>query len=337
MDQIFRDISALLSESNRKFFSGKSVLITGASGLMGSYFAAFLQELNTNCDDEIKLFLSSKSGCFEIAIHPETEVFCGDISNSSVLSSLPQFDVIIHAAGYGQPMKFLEDTKSTITLNTTVTLDLFRRVNPGGCFLFLSTSEIYSGLSNPPFKEEQVGNTNTNHERAPYIESKRSGEAIVASMKRSGAVSRASSVRLALAYGPGTKKGDSRVLNSFIEQAITSGQINMKDSGLAWRTYCYVLDAIELCIDVLKSGRDDIYNVGGISRLQIVDLAKEIARITNARLVVPSETSQFLNGAPDDVWLNLERVLGLANKKDFISMSEGLNRTINWTLQGKSS
>jgi nucleoside-diphosphate-sugar epimerase len=156
-------------------------------------------------------------------------------------------------------------------------------------------------------------------------------------MKRSGAVPRASSVRLALAYGPGTKKGDSRVLNSFIEQAITSGQIDMKDAGLAWRTYCYILDAIELCTDVLKNGKDDIYNVGGISRLQIVDLAKEISRITNARLVVPPESSQFLNGAPNDVWLNLERVLGLGNKKDFISMADGLDRTINWTLQRKSS
>ena len=337
MNQILQDILPLLNESNRKFFNGKSVLITGASGLLGSYFTVFLQQLGTQCDKDINLFLSTKSGNFEVEVSPKTQVVSGDISTYRVLNALPEFDVVIHAAGYGQPMKFLEDPKSTIMLNTSVTLELIQKVLPGGNFLFVSTSEIYSGLLNPPFFEEQVGNTNTNHERGPYIESKRTGEAIVASMKKRGAKINASSARLALAYGPGTKQGDSRVLNSFIEQAITHQQIIMRDSGLAWRTYCYILDAIELCLSIIKTGKDDIYNVGGVSRIQIVDLARKICQVTDANLVVPSASNLFLKSAPEDVWLRLDKVLELSKKEHFVDIVEGLQRTINWTMQRKLS
>jgi nucleoside-diphosphate-sugar epimerase len=336
MSQILSDISHLLNESNRQFFSGKSILITGASGLLGNYFTVFLQELSIQCDKEIHLSLSTMTGNFMVEVSPKTKILRGDISDHRVLQSLPEYDVIIHAAGYGQPKKFLEDTKTTIGLNTSVTLELIQKVRQGGKFLFLSTSEIYSGLDTPPFGEEQVGTTNTNHERAPYIESKRTGEAIVSSMKKRNGKIQASSVRLALAYGPGTKQGDSRVLNSFIEQAVNNKKIIMGDTGSAWRTYCYVLDAIELCLSIIKTGTDDIYNVGGISRLQISDLAQKICEITGATLIVPSVSDQFLKGAPDDVWLNLEKVLELSNKVDFVDIMEGLQRTINWNTQHKS-
>lgn len=270
-----------------------------------------------------------------VQVSPKTKIIRGDISSYLVLKELPEFDVIIHAAGYGQPMKFLEDPRTTITLNTSVTLELIQKVHSGGNFLFLSTSEIYSGLYNPPFGEEQVGTTNTNHERAPYIESKRTGESIVSSMKKRSGKIDASSVRLALAYGPGTKQGDSRVLNSFIDQAINKGKIIMRDAGQAWRTYCYVLDAVELCISIIKDGKEDIYNVGGTSRLKIADLAHEISQATGAPLIVPSVPIQFLQGAPDDVWLQLEKVLQLSKKEDFVGIREGLQRTIDWQIQQK--
>jgi nucleoside-diphosphate-sugar epimerase len=140
----------------------------------------------------------------------------------------------------------------------------------------------------------------------------------------------AKSVRVALVYGPGTKKGDKRVLNSFIEQAICSSKIELKDLGLALRTYCYVVDAVEMCFLATINGKELIYNVGGISKTSIADLAKLIAKITNSNLSFPKMRSSYLSGAPADVSLDLSKILTLKNNSSFIGLDEGLKRTIYW-------
>jgi len=329
MNIISDDIVNITSKIDLSFFKNKKVLITGASGLVGSYFAQTLQQLISIGDGPAKLFLSSKSGVFQFKMDPSIEAINGDITNFKLLNSLPNLDIIIHAAGYGQPSKFLEDPLLTIALNTTSTLELIKKVNTGGKFLFISSSEVYSGLKTPPFVEDQIGTTNTNHIRSAYIEGKRTGEAIVATAKRLNNID-AKSVRLSLAYGPGTKAGDSRAINTFIQQAITSSRIVLKDDGFAMRTYCYISDAIEMCFNVVDKGLDDIYNVAGKSRVSILELAKLVAELTNSELKVPENSNGSLKGAPDDVWLDLDKTLSLSNKSEFISLKLGLQNTIKW-------
>ena len=55
--------------------------------------------------------------------------------------------IIIHAAGYGQPGKFLNYPFETFKLNTQVTEHLLGLVKKNGSFLFISSSELYSGLN----------------------------------------------------------------------------------------------------------------------------------------------------------------------------------------------
>jgi nucleoside-diphosphate-sugar epimerase len=209
------------------------------------------------------------------------------------------------------------------------TKELIKKVNIGGKFLFISSSEVYSGLKTPPFIENQIGTTNTNHIRAAYIEGKRTGEAIVATAKRLNNID-SKSVRLSLAYGPGTKTGDSRAINTFIRQAITSSQIVLKDDGHAMRTYCYITDAIEMCLNVLDKGANDIYNVAGNSRVSILDLARLIAELTNVKVNLPENSNNSLKGAPEDVWLDLKSTLSLSNKSEFVSLRIGVQNTIKW-------
>lgn len=329
MNILSDDVSKILAQTDLKFLKDKKILITGASGLVGSYFAQTLQHLFSNNDGPSKLFLSSKSGEFQFMVDPFTEVITGDLTNLQLLSNLPDLDVVIHAAGYAQPSKFLENPLLTIALNTTSTLELIKKVKPGGKFLFISSSEIYSGLKVPPFTEEQIGTTNTNHVRSAYIEGKRTGESIVSTANRMNNID-AKSVRLSLAYGPGTKNGDSRAMNSFIEQAIISSSISLKDSGHAMRTYCYITDAIEMCFNVMNNGIDDIYNVAGNSRVSIIDLAKLIAEITGATVKVRESSINGMKGAPEDVWLNIDKTLSLSNKSEFISLESGVKNTIEW-------
>jgi len=328
---IIEDSKKIIDNINFLSLRNKSMLITGATGLIGTYVLACLYHVSISKKFKLKVNILTHMD-LPAFITPlikrlDCNVYQGDITDGEFCKTLPNVNYIIHAAGYGQPGRFLENPIKTLLINTTATLDLFKHLKKDGSFLFLSTSEVYSGLSNPPFNESQIGNTNTNHSRACYIEGKRTGEAICNEYRRLGI--NAKSARLSLAYGPGTRKHDKRVLNNFIEKALTQGKIDLLDQGKANRTYCYITDAVELLWNILLFGKDAIYNVGGESRITVAGLAKLIARETGASVIFPKNSSD-LRGAPEDVYLDLSKVKQELNKHQFVSLEEGIRITINW-------
>jgi len=222
----------------------------------------------------------------------------------------------------------MENPTKTLKLNTLATFILFDKLNTGGKFLFISSSEVYSGNKNFPYKETEIGKTNTDHQRSCYIEAKRCGEAICNAQRIKGI--NAKSVRLSLAYGPGTKPNDQRVLNSFIQKAIESKEIKLLDKGEAKRTYCYITDAVEIMWHVLLNGKEAIYNIGGESKTTISELAKKIGRYMDVPVIFPKSSENTLSGAPEDVCLDMKKVKNEFNKSNFTSLDEGLKKTIEW-------
>jgi UDP-glucuronate decarboxylase len=328
---IEKDARRIVGDAHIEEFIGKKVLVTGASGLIGTYIIATLRELSLKHQTPIvvsALLNSEPNNQFKALLDFEgVGVIQGDITDTNFLSKIGKYDYIIHAAGYGQPGRFMENPVKTISINTVATLKLFEKLNESGRFLFLSTSEVYSGLPNPPYQETQIGTTNTTHPRSCYIEAKRCGEAICNAYRASGV--RASSARVALAYGPGTKPGDRRVINSFIERGITQGAITLQDMGIAKRTYCYISDTVEILFNILLRGKEPIYNVGGFSRITIGELALKIGAYLNKPVKFP-EDSQELGGAPDDVFLDMSMVKRDFNKTQYVSFDKGLAQTIEW-------
>lgn len=338
MDKFEKILSGDAVDINKKVdlseLCGKKILITGASGLIGINFLMSLKEFSSKKSKKdvpiiIAIFNREIPDYFKEIINFENlQIKRGDITDTDFINSLEEADYIIHAAGYGQPGKFLQDKIKTIAINTTATMSLLKKLNSGGKFLFISTSEIYSGLSDTPFKESQVGTTNTTHPRSCYIESKRCGETICDTYYEMGKMVK--SVRLSLAYGPGTKPGDTRVLNSFIEKGLT-GKIEMLDRGRAKRTYCYVRDAVEIMWNILLFGKKPIYNVGGFSVTTIASLAKNIGKSLNAKVIMPKKGKK-ITGAPGNVQLDMGEVSRefKKDKKDYVSLDEGLKNTIEW-------
>jgi len=110
---------------------------------------------------------------------------------------------------------------------------------------------------------------------------------------------------------------------------LTQGKIVLQDMGTAKRTYCYVLDAIEIIWSILLRGREPIYNVGGFSRTTIAELALKIGHQLSVPVEFPSDSHE-LNGAPEDVYLDMCLAEREFKKTHFVSLDDGLARTIEW-------
>ncbi len=115
------------------------------------------------------------------------EVLRLDLADFRTYPELPTVDVVIHAAGYGQPGRFMANPGATIAINTSSTAALIERLRGrDGRFLFISTSEVYSGSQKEFVAEGDIGTTTPEHPRACYIEGKRCGEAICNSFRAQG-------------------------------------------------------------------------------------------------------------------------------------------------------
>lgn len=299
---------------------GKSVLLTGATGLIGVNLAAAFNRVGVR-------LVTPKRGVPQIG----------------------SFDYVVHAAGYAQPVKFMADPMATIAVNTSMLAELLGRLKPEGRLLFLSTSEVYSGNQRGLHREEDIGATNPSHARGCYIESKRCGEAMCHAARadeKMALIARVSSV-----YGPGVRAKDTRVMSQFIDAALKQDEIILQDGGAARRVFCYVSDAVEMLLNILLHGEGAIYNVGGPAMNErmgsaigningettIIALARKIGEIVKVPVKVPviskarsSYTGSALAGAPLHVGLDLGRYLREFGKDAWVPLDDGLRRTIEW-------
>ena len=86
MSIILNDIDRIISNTDLEFLTGKNVLVTGASGLVGSYFVQTLQALNENGNGPSIVYVSSKTGLFQFNINPTVQVLIGDLTEDQILN-----------------------------------------------------------------------------------------------------------------------------------------------------------------------------------------------------------------------------------------------------------
>lgn len=334
MNSIKSDTQLVINKIDFTELKNKTVLITGATGLLGTYFLETIAQLycvgikvyklNIVIHNDLPNHLS------EFKEYAWVNIIKGDLTDERFCATLPAADYIIHAAGYGQPGKFVLNPVKTLKINTSATFILLEKLKKEGKFLFISTSEVYSGLEKPSYSEEDIGRTTPMSPRSCYIEGKRCGEAICKAYRDNGI--NVKCARLSLAYGPGTRSDDKRVLNEFIRKAILLKKIELMDMGSAQRTYCYIQDAVEIMWNILLYGKEEVYNVGGHSNITIRGLAEKIAKYFDVPVIIPKELNE-MRGAPKDVALSMDKAEREFNKYEFVSLDDGIKSTIDWQKQ----
>lgn len=311
-------------------WNGETMTLTGGTGVIGQALIRVVDEVCSQAGMKLNVNSLSSSGrphtspTRAVSVKPHKV----DLANEGFPEIFHDSALIIHASTYGQPAKFREQRLATLALNSKTLLEIFE-AKPARA-LFLSTSEIYSGLVGL-VNESQVGATSTTHERAVYIEAKRFGEA--AALSESSRHTTYNVARVALAYGPGFSADDERLMYSLIMRGLLEGRVYLRDAGLALRTYCYVDDCADLLICSLLLGKGQIFNVGGIETLSVKQLASHVARQLSVPFTNHAPESSTYNSGPEEVRLDISRILTLSQKETFTSLDKGIARTIAYAQE----
>jgi UDP-glucuronate decarboxylase len=332
--------AALRLGTTASAFAGRTVLLTGAGGFLGTYFVELFRDLNRTV---------LKSSCHVIAYDnfitrgpsrlPPNEGGV-EFKNHDVIKPLEidgPVDYIIHAAGIASPeyyRRFPLETLEVATIGTKNMLELARN-RQSEAVLFFSSSEIYGDPdpSHVPTTEDYRGNVTCLGPRACYDESKRLGETLCGIYHGSYGVP-AKIVRPFNVYGPGMQQNDYRVLPNFASRILDGAPLLVYSNGRQTRTYCYVGDAIVGFLQVLVAGRaGEAYNIGNpapeISVVQLVEILSEVVgRRLEFRLVeypdsYPPDEPQRRCPAIDKA----RRDLGYEPR---ISIHDGLGRFMAW-------
>ena len=341
MDKIIeQDCMEYIKRINFVPLYGKTVLITGANGLIGTYIIYMLHLVNTLEGANIKIVGISKNApcqALRYIFKSNYKFISADLNKIDYTELQLQTDYIIHGATYAQPGRFLRNYLDTMHLNTSATEKLLQKAKDDGAkFLFLSSSEIYGepDKDNIPTPEEYPGLCSPVGIRAIYSESKRMGETLCFAYKNFEGVD-AKIARISMTYGPGVKLDDERVMANFIKQALNDKKIVMLDDGSKVRTFCYIADCILMLLNILLHGNDFVYNVGGKDCISIKRLAEEICSLTGSTLSVELHTqlpAQDIKVSPEHVELDINKICTEFELEHFKPFKEGLTRTIVWNV-----
>lgn len=310
-------------------FEDKSVLITGAYGMLASYLTLFFIYLREEKNIHVRLILLVRS-------KEKLEHLIGDKDKDYIrvyydgiihpLNIEERVDYIIHAASLASPKYYSTCPVDVIEPNAIGTYYLLRLAVEKSVerFLLFSTGDVYGRVENKDvITEEDYGIMSTLDIHNCYSESKRVAETISYSFYSQYEVP-ISIARIWHTYAPTMDVwNDPRVFASFVKNLLQRKNIEMYSDGAGYRTFCYITDAVYGFLRILIDGDNgEAYNVCNESQLvTIAELAE------NAVALRPEYGLKVIRKKRDDKEKYVENVHLKGNK---IYPSSDKLRKLGW-------
>ena len=329
------------------YFKDKSIMITGATGMIFSLFIDVLMYKNENEGLNCRIYPISRSmNKIEDRFpgYMENELFIPVITDIGRELSLPddiRIDYFIHGASNTHPLAYSTDPIGTITTNIVVLEKLLSALSERDIkrFVFLSSVEIYGENRGDTdrFSEDYCGYIDCNTMRAGYPESKRCGEALCqAYIKQKGMD--IVIPRLSRVYGPTMLSSDTKAISQFIKNGVSENDIVLKSKGDQLYSYSYAADAVSGVFYVMIYGtKGEAYNIcDPSSDITLKDLAGLIADHAGTKVIfdLPDETEKAGYSTATKATLDPSKLLNLGWKPMF-PIKEALPRTIDILEENK--
>lgn len=283
-EMLLRDLKSI-AESDLPFdqMRGKTFLVTGATGLIGSLLVKAL--LACNCQRKLSIHVLAAIRNTEKALQmfgkdDALSILKWDINQEQITVD-GTVDYIIHTAAVTNSKQMVTDPVGTIqtSLNgTKATLELARE--KGAAMVYVSSMEMYG---NPNLErmvtEDDCGYIDLSNVRSCYPESKRLCECLCTAYAAQYQV-RVCTARLAQTFGAGILKTENRVFAQFARSAMEGANIVLHTTGQSEGNYVYTTDAIRALLLLLVKGQSGhAYNVANErNHMTIADMAELVIK-----------------------------------------------------------
>ena len=338
---IEEDIKNIIkSDIDWEKFKNSNVLITGGTGVIGSYLIYTLLKLN-----EIYPVLNIQIW----SIYRNTRNIIKKFNYPEIIPNLffmqkeycdfkyLDIDYIIHAASPASSQFYGKNPFAVIECNVfdlKELLELAKEKQSKG-LLFFSSGEVTGKVDKEFLTEEDFGYLDPLDIRNCYAESKRMGEQLCKCYFHQYKTP-TKIVRPDHTYGPTIDiENDQRVFSEFIQNIINDEDIIMKSDGSPRRTFCYLSDAIEGFFRVLLEGNSgEAYNVSNNNcNTSIKELAETLVNLyIEKNLKIKYEKRENTNNYLENKdtlrpMLSTKKIEKLGYKPK-IGIKEGFKRTV---------
>lgn len=319
--------SAERSES----WAGRSVLVTGAGGFIGSHLAEALTRAGGSVRAFVRYTSRGDHGWLEAAdpdVVRELEIFRGDLANpEAVAGAMADRDVVFHLGAlipipysYRHPREF-------VGANVTGTLNVLEAARRGEVqrIVHTSTSEVYGTAQEIPIDEEH-----RLHPQSPYAATKVAADQLALSYQRSFDTPVAI-VRPFNTYGP--RQSARAVIPTIVTQALSRQTIELGATDTT-RDFLYVGDTVA---GMIRCGSADevegeVINLGTGVEVSIAEVVQRVLGLLERDVPVSLDDDRVRppGSEVERLVADVAKARALLGWTPETDLDEGLQRTIDW-------
>jgi len=304
------------------------ILVTGGAGFVPSELADRLARDPSNEVVAVDNLLTGDVGKLPLAQCPNLHFIKCDANRFEDISSVfyaYRFEYVFHYAAVvgvrrttDNPVMVLRDIDGIRNV-----LDLSKNTGVKRVF-FSSSSEVYG----EPVEIPQNERTTPLNSKLPYAIVKNIGEAFLRSYQKEYGLDY-TVFRFFNTYGP--KQSKDFVVSKFIRAALRNEDITIYGDGSQTRTFCYIDDNIEACLNAYRRNEvvNDVVNIGSDVEITVLELARLIIQLTGSvsKLVhlPPLEEGDMTRRMPDVT--RMRALLG----REMLPLADGIKRILEDT------
>ncbi|MBK7748425.1 MAG: GDP-mannose 4,6-dehydratase [Candidatus Obscuribacter sp.] len=323
-----------MSQTIETAFRGKTALITGGMGFIGSNLAIRLANLGAKVTVVDSMIPDYGGNEFNLApVKDRVRINYCDIRDDSAINYLVRGqDYVFHLAGQVCHLMSLSNPFPDIEINitgTAVLMEALRQYNPTAICVYTGTRGQYGASVSLPVNEEAPTNP-----KGIYEISNLTAEKIIKVYNDAHGI-RSVLLRLSNIYGPRSQMKHSRfgVCNWFVRLAMDNEAIQVYGDGSILRDFCYVDDTVEAIIRsaIVEKAYGEIFNVGSDIPVSFLELVKTIIDVAKQGKWNYAEFSQERKAQePGDFYSDISKIEKIVGWRPTTTLEDGLAKTIDY-------
>jgi len=320
--------------------SGKSILVTGGAGFIGSNLCEALLDLdcNVSCLDNFET--GKRENVADFLAKPNFTLIEGDIRDfNTCLSAAKDKNIILHQAALGSVPRSIDDPLRTHSTNNTGFLNMLEaaRQTDVDRFIYAASSSTYGDLKDLPKVEEKIGKP-----LSPYAVTKLVNE-LYAGVYANLYGLKVIGLRYFNVFGrrQDPEGAYAAAIPKFIKAMLSDESPVIHGDGSQSRDFTYIDNVIQ--INLLAASTENpeafnqVYNVAFGERKDLNTLfqliKKELIRHYPEVESVNAEYGEERKGDVKHSLADISKAKRLLNYDPQFNLEEGMKKAIPWYIQ----